>query len=313
MFAAGRVHLQQLQFMSHAVFAQPEMASLLRKLLRCIRYVRACVDNDLRQPNGSSARTMAACDALVCDAIDEFEAQTRHKCPSAAFFENERDKQMACDLAAVDGVCVDTAHEPLLRGCIRALRALEETREFHRSLLAAQEALETYPIATYAYGSTPFATWRDLLTLPVVASTLRRIRAAPHPDACTVFGSSTGSLVLYTALLADIPVRGVEILTYLVEQARELASSVPQVAYEACDMLTVSLGHTRFLVLASQCWDAALWAKLARKLLELTSCIVLDYTDRLSRCNGFHLAATTQGNVSWHAGHTFYVYERLVQ
>ncbi|KDO34803.1 hypothetical protein SPRG_00864 [Saprolegnia parasitica CBS 223.65] len=312
MFAAGQAYLQQLQFMSHVAFGQADLVPLLRKLLRCMRYVRASVESDLRRPNGCPARTMAACDALVRDAIDVFEAHTRQTCPSAAFFDSERDMRMARDMAAVDGACVDAAQEPLLRDCIRALRALEATREFHRSLLAAQEALETYPIATYAYGSTSFATWRDLLAVPVVAAALRRIRAVPHPEACTVFGSSTGSLALYTALLADVPVRGVEILPFLVEQAQELAVGVPRVTFEACDMLTASLGHTRFLVLASQCWDGALWAKLERKLVELTSCIVLDYTDRLSRSNGFNLVGTAVGDVSWHTGHTFYIYERAI-
>ncbi|OQR97934.1 hypothetical protein ACHHYP_09451 [Achlya hypogyna] len=309
MFAEGHDFLRQLQYMSNATRGQPHLAPLQHKLLRCMRFVRACVDDNLR--DGGSSHAVVGCRKFLKALLEEYQTATGNRCPDAAHFAAERAASIAADVVAVAGACSDSANEPVLRSVISALRALEETKDFHARLLVAQEDRSEYPQVAYAYGSTPLTTWCCVLQLPAVATVLKTMDH--HPEACTVFGSSTGSLVFYTALLTGRPVRGVEILPCLVADAQAIAAAcaVPGVDLQLGDMLDASLAHTRLLVLTSQCWPAGLWADLVAKLRRHPGpLLVLDYTERLSLANGFRCVGRTAGDVSWHKSHAFYAFER---
>ncbi|OQS03170.1 hypothetical protein THRCLA_04527 [Thraustotheca clavata] len=310
MFATSRDQLRQLGYMSAAVQQQPHLQPLLRKMLNCMQVIRSCVNDELRDPSKDISNVISLCRKKVDALMIEFQSVMDQDCPSAEYFEEKRKESIENDLKAV--ACKDPMKEKMLRDAILYLRQLEETREFHASLLSAQEDLTTYPISTYAYGTTSYLTMKSLLQLGPISQVLDNIYEDPHPDACTVFGSSTGSLVVYTALSQGIPVRGIEILPFLVDQSKKMTTRCKidaPITFLLDDMLNVSLDNTKLLILASQCWDKDLWAKLLSKLQMINhSMVILDYTDRLSSETWCSHIATGFGAVSWNDHQEFNVY-----
>ena len=83
---------------------------------------------------------------------------------------------------------------------------------------------------------------------------------------------------------------------------------VPQVSFNAQDMLRSDLSHTAILMLASFCWDKQLHTQAIDKIqaeLEHGS-IVVDYTPYLGKY--LKLIATVQIPVSWNSQQSMYVY-----
>jgi len=204
---------------------------------------------------------------------------------------------------------------------IQSLREREQQQDFHAGLLQDQRRLtagltaetsDPYTAENFAYGSTPLQTWLLLTTQPPVAHTIKQMQGTtgctnPANAGCfTVFGSSSGSLVLFTALAYDISVQGVEILPFLHNEAKKLRSftsvSTDRCKFVCADVLTASLATTRVLVLTSQCWDAKLYARVQRKLeRELPDeALVIDYKDTLAHSECFSLLRQLESQrVSW--------------
>lgn len=206
---------------------------------------------------------------------------------------------------------------------IRAIRDREQQQEFHAQLLRTQQEViessgEPYSLENFAYGSTPFSTWMQLLGQEVVADTINSMRhehCETSPRFFTVFGSSSGSLVLFTALAWGIPAEGVEILPFLhaeAERFRERAGISPaQCGFTCAPMLSASLARTRVLVLTSQCWDAPLYARVLRKVdHELPDdALVLDYKKGLQHSARFKLLARLDAQkVSWTTAQPLFVF-----
>jgi hypothetical protein len=227
---------------------------------------------------------------------------------------------------------------PQLRRALRSLRLLETDLDFQAELLACQletEAATGYPRENFAYGSTPLPSWLSLFACEPVRALLEREGAARLPY--VVLGSSVGWLVLYGACVHGLPSRGVELMPYLARTAERVAAEagVAGARFECADMMRVDLGGSRLVLLASQCWDEALVARLRAKLLrELPQgALVLDYTPLLGEPQDpeeeeegaataaaddgaaprrqFELACTVAAPVSWDGAHQFWVW-RLV-
>ncbi|KAF0698197.1 Aste57867_11182 [Aphanomyces stellatus] len=324
MFDVGHVHLQQLQHLSHELRRQhPNHAALLRATLFTMRIVRECVNLDLAGEIETSE--MAAKTSLyVSKLIQRCQDEAGLACPDRDTLCTMRQKRLQEELDAVETISRAPFHQPkecqhTLRNVIQHLRAKEATRAFHVSLLQCQKQLDsTYEASTFAYGSTPFSTWVDLFTMPPLVECIAEIRAKQsHASSCTVFGSSTGSLVFYTALLCGIPVRGIEILPFLVQVATTTESTfqVSHATFHCHDMLETDLQHVRLLILTSQCWEARLMKKVVEKLTkELPhTALVLDYTQSLGSLTdgAFELVHTAVGSVSWHAQHTMYLFRKI--
>lgn len=83
---------------------------------------------------------------------------------------------------------------------------------------------------------------------------------------------------------------------------------VPQVSFNAQDMLQSDLDHTAVLMLASFCWDRQLHIQAVDKIQAelLHGSIVVDYTAALGKC--LKLIATVQIPVSWNSQQNMYVY-----
>lgn len=213
---------------------------------------------------------------------------------------------------------------------IRDLRSREQQQDFHSGLLRDQRRLtawatESYTAENFAYGSTPFQTWMLLTTQSPVISAIKQMQQPDRTTASdrprhsfTVFGSSSGSLALFTALAYDIPVQGIEILPFLHQEAERLRA-LPSTPSDCCrficaDMLAVSLANSRILVLTSQCWDAELYARVQRKLeRELPDdALVIDYKDGLARSTRFRLLQKLEGQrVSWTSSQPLFLFRKM--
>lgn len=83
---------------------------------------------------------------------------------------------------------------------------------------------------------------------------------------------------------------------------------VPQVRFNAQDMLQSDLSHTAILMLTSMCWDRQLHTQAIDKIQAelLHSSIIVDYTPYLG--NHLKQIATVQIPVSWNGQQSMYVY-----
>ena len=83
---------------------------------------------------------------------------------------------------------------------------------------------------------------------------------------------------------------------------------VPGVSFHAKDMLKSDLGNTSIVMLASFCWDRALYKQAAAKLSKelMQGSIVVDYSAHLDEY--FEQIAKVQIPVSWNNQQTMYVY-----
>ncbi|PNH09640.1 hypothetical protein TSOC_003722 [Tetrabaena socialis] len=127
-----------------------------------------------------------------------------------------------------------------------------------------------YSMDNFSYGSTPYASW--LQVLEAAGSAVRDAMAAPGRE-YVVWGSSCGWLVLYGALTYGWRSRGVELLSCLHRcaegaaeaQAGALAGTAG-VRLVCCDLLHDTVRGAGLVLLADQCWDAQLAAAAAAKL-----------------------------------------------
>ncbi|KAG1711738.1 hypothetical protein DVH05_008981 [Phytophthora capsici] len=197
------------------------------------------------------------------------------------------------------------------------LRQQEQQLEFHRGLFKAQQEFSghdsDYSAENFSYGSTPFPTWLNLVTQQPVLDAISRCRN----QTLTVFGSSSGSLVLFAALTLGIRSVGVEILPFLhnVAERTRQEMQVPKgiCSFVCADMLTVSLQETSILLLTSQCWDVKLYQQIQHKLeVELQpGALVLDYKAALQSSPRFQLLQELPNQrVSWNNAQSFFIFIR---
>ncbi|TMW64922.1 hypothetical protein Poli38472_009089 [Pythium oligandrum] len=231
-----------------------------------------------------------------------------------------------------DRVVVPRDDAQNLSGLIQHLRALEFSMGFREGLASAlvmHQGQEEYSDDNYAYGSTPFDTWVKICSLPVLREAAQKHEDAQNPllmgqacdDICrirapwVVLGSSTGSLVMFCAMLFQIPCVGVEILPFLHQIAVELQEkhSIPNCSFINADMLKVALNSPSIVILTSQCWDEDLYAQIQRKLArELhPGALVVDYRNGFLESPDFTLVSRVEGlRVSWTNTQTVFVYQR---
>lgn len=209
-----------------------------------------------------------------------------------------------------------------LKLIISALRDREQQRSFHAGLLRDQQRLaggeegqsDAYSMENFAYGSTPFHTWTSLTSKAPLIEAIKDLQQSAS-QRVTVFGSSSGSLVIFMALAWGVFSEGVEILPFLHNEAKSFCRaanvSTEQCGFSCADMLTSPLSATRILVLTSQCWDDDLYVKvLAKAERELpANALVLDYKDGLRRSLRFQelLRLETQ-QVSWSHSQPLFVF-----
>ena len=92
------------------------------------------------------------------------------------------------------------------------------------------------------------------------------------------------------------------------DKAAQCYAQVPQVKFDAQDMLQSDLSHTAILMLASFCWDRQLRTQAMEKIQAelLHGSIVVDYTADLGKC--LKQIATVKIPVSWNSQQNIYVY-----
>ena len=102
-----------------------------------------------------------------------------------------------------------------------------------------------------------------------MAAAIARAREEGRRLRYDVLGSSLGWLVVYGATVHGLDARGVELLPMLALAAQGVAAraGVRGAAFVRADMLTVDLSGSEVVMLASQCWDAALLRRVRAKLL----------------------------------------------
>lgn len=316
---------------------------LLLDVLNLLQSLRTAVtivyleDSDKDAAYALQAQVHAARDFVkrVCDVLG-----STIDCPTIEHLQQQRREQIECEIDCAQTLCereFDTNHHIAAPSSIDAvctliqrLRGLEESQEFHRSLLQTQRAIAAtsdYTVDNFAYGSTPFPTWLAIVSLKSVRTAIAAIRLScecandnsTNQRQCTVFGSSTGSLVFYAALALGVDCVGVEILPFLSDVATQLRDEVVPVtarsrcAFMCSDMLQTPLTTTNLLVLTSQCWDNDLHDRVVCKLeRELPGgAVVVDYKDSLGRSPSFQLVERLDGlPVSWTRKQPLYVFRK---
>ncbi|GMF11785.1 unnamed protein product [Phytophthora lilii] len=215
---------------------------------------------------------------------------------------------------------VSSADKERLKLLITRLRNQEQQLTFQQGLKQAQQAFSghdgDYSAENFAFGSTPFPTWMTLFTQRPVLDALAR---APDTATLTVFGSSSGSLVLFATIALGINATGVEILPFLHNEAEQTRQAL-QVATHKChficaDMLTVPVHKTSIVLLTSQCWDAQLYQQLQLKLeTELQpGALVIDYKDALQSSSLFQMVQhVPHQRVSWTNSQSLFIFQRTI-
>ncbi|DBA04930.1 TPA: hypothetical protein N0F65_006932 [Lagenidium giganteum] len=200
---------------------------------------------------------------------------------------------------------------------------MEHRRWFHADILKAQQKVVkdgVYSHDNFAFGTTPCYTWHRVLSTDSVNHALRACQLEmkqQRSSHVTVFGSSTGSLVLFTHLLAGVRCVGVEILPHLHHVAESVAQKfqISNCVFVNQDMLTFDVESSRLLVLTSQCWDADLCTSLRQKIEQelVAGAIVVDYqASILESSKHFELVETVEAcEVSWHEDLTMFVFRKI--
>jgi hypothetical protein len=158
----------------------------------------------------------------------------------------------------------------------------------------------------------------------------RALRVLEQKARVVVFGSSTGWLVFYAALVFGARSVGYELLEGRVATANETArecvfsseresekntSSVSDLfAFSCSDALFAPLGeNAKVVVLTSQCWDEALKTRVASRLAShlTVGALVVDYGDSLKRERAFgEPVAVVEAPTSWNEKQKFYVFQK---
>ncbi|KAH9136863.1 hypothetical protein LEN26_005992 [Aphanomyces euteiches] len=288
-----------------------------------MQVVREIINMDLANEMDCQAM-MEKMSFHVAKLLDRVCTEAGLSCPGMGELKLQRTKLLEKELDVVACVSSTPCNRPphnqdTLQRILQHLRTLEETRDFHAKLRVCQSELEldtSYSLETFAYGTTPFSTWIHIFSHPHMINCVAKIRECGNQEACTIFGSSTGSLVFFTSLLCGIPVRGVEILPYLFSIATSTQSlfCVDSVEFLCRDMLDIDISQTQLLVLTSQCWEDELLAAVVEKLRnELPhGAIVLDYKPSLQAvADLFRVVETLTAPVSWNPSQCFYLFEKL--
>lgn len=203
------------------------------------------------------------------------------------------------------------AQPELLKQVLQQLHVVQQDMTFHAEMnVGIQVAARTsrWSVDNFAYGSTPYHGWLSIFEHPAVRDYVAA--AVASTKHFQVWGSSIGWLVFYAALTYGLEAVGYELLRCHVDIAQGLATDlqVPQVSFNAQDMLQSDLDHTAVLMLASFCWDRQLHIQAVDKIQAelLHGSIVVDYTAALGKC--LKLIATVQIPVSWNSQQNMYVY-----
>ena len=158
----------------------------------------------------------------------------------------------------------------------------------------------------------------------------RALRVLEQKARVVVFGSSTGWLVFYAALVFGARSVGYELLEGRVATANETArecvfsserkseentASVSDLfAFSCSDALFAPLGeNAKVVVLTSQCWDEALKTRVASRLAShlTVGALVVDYGDSLKRERAFgEPVAVVEAPTSWNEKQKFYVFQK---
>ena len=158
----------------------------------------------------------------------------------------------------------------------------------------------------------------------------RALRVLEQKARVVVFGSSTGWLVFYAALVFGARSVGYELLEGRVATANETArecvfsserkseentSSVSDLfAFSCSDALFAPLGeNAKVVVLTSQCWDEALKTRVASRLAShlTVGALVVDYGDSLKRERAFgEPVAVVEAPTSWNEKQKFHVFQK---
>ena len=226
----------------------------------------------------------------------------------------------------------------------------------------------SYSSENFAYGTTSLRAWtRVVAACPALANAMRALAADAEKDPegalpasrrveslgddggessaevstralhvleqkarVVVFGSSTGWLVFYAALVFGARSVGYELLEGRVATANETArecvfsserssekntSSVSDLfAFSCSDALFAPLGeNAKVVVLTSQCWDEALKTRVASRLAShlTVGALVVDYGDSLKRERAFgEPVAVVEAPTSWNEKQKFYVFQK---
>ncbi|KAJ1623293.1 hypothetical protein T492DRAFT_883759 [Pavlovales sp. CCMP2436] len=224
----------------------------------------------------------------------------------------------------------------LLGETLDALRHLEVDLAFQIELLRAQLGASAgadagYSRNNFSYGSTPYGTWRTLAAATPVAAALARIRDAADSSHAFVAGSSLGWFCFYLALGSDVPAIGYELLPALhahalrttdalSERARALGCVLKLPELCCADILDADFSKVHLAVLASQCWDDDLRARVAAKLCAECprGAVVIDYHPHDTTAEtaeagvseqvpGLELLCCVTGRVSWELEFQFFI------
>ncbi|GBG92057.1 hypothetical protein CBR_g54312 [Chara braunii] len=161
----------------------------------------------------------------------------------------------------------------------------------------------------FAYGSTPYSSWRQLFVHPVVQDSV--VDALKDDKEYIVWGSSLGWLAFYGNLTYGLRTAGYELLESRVRIAKALTNKhkMRGIEFLTLDLLESDLSKAAIVMLTSQCWDDSLHRQAAEKLRrELpVGAMVIDYKRTLGEIGTFaepllecHLP------VSWKAHQSFF-------
>ncbi|GBF88782.1 hypothetical protein Rsub_01683 [Raphidocelis subcapitata] len=233
----------------------------------------------------------------------------------------------AAALARLGGAAPPGRGAARLLAVVRALRAAEGSLALQARLARAAEAAALADCGgggrsgcsegSFAYGSTPLASWLAFLAEPAVMAAARAAmaahtsperggrRAQPAPRRrYMVWGSSLGWLPFYGGLALGWPSSGVELLPCLVEEARRVAAAngVEGVDFSCGDLRGASLAGVGVLQTTEVAWDAGLVAAAAAKICAEAEpgTLVVDYTGGVvRRIPRARVVAAREVAVSW--------------
>ncbi|KAG6619325.1 putative alpha,alpha-trehalose-phosphate synthase [UDP-forming] [Phytophthora cinnamomi] len=341
--------LKQLQTAAHVVHgslsrersvsnSKRALQILLLKILNCLQRFRNAIDTSFLQDRGeiTSQQENSVASTVtqgqmeeIAELLNATQICTRCKIPTIENIQHERQRRVQEELAAVAQLedmlssgnlpGARSADTEKLKLLITRLRQQEQLLDFHRGLLKAQQEFSgpdsEYSAENFAFGSTPFSTWLNLFTQ---GSVLDAIARSPKHTKLTVFGSSSGSLVLFAAIALGLSCVGVEILPFLHDVAErtreELCIPSDKCRFICADMLAVPVQDTSILLLTSQCWDTQLHQHVQRKLeTELQpGTLVLDYKNTLQGSRHFRMVQhLAHQRVSWTTSQSLFIFERL--
>ena len=189
-----------------------------------------------------------------------------------------------------------------LETAMGAIAKAERSPVFQRFLLRTQLRLTpTHERESLSYGSTPFSSFKRLMTHPAVCRTKRVL----------VLGSSAGSLCFYAAALFHCKVTGVDILEPLVALAKRTARQNPDLGVDPTDFLCADIRDglvvgplllaADLVVLTSTAWAPDLLDAVADLLAEYACpAVILDYSSHLNTDPRFNSLASVTIPVSWY-------------